>query len=131
MKLWRITFLILTALFFAFCSSNDSEQEYPSTTDSAQLFHPLNLGFSGGERQGNLSQPRMHVEGDMLYICTSQGLYAKKLTDDNGVWQQAGFNGIPLQDYARRTAKFWPCATTMRAAVSCYYRTMTDRHTRM
>jgi photosystem II stability/assembly factor-like uncharacterized protein len=102
MKLWRITFLILTALFFAFCSSNDSEQEYPSTTDSAQLFHPLNLGFSGGERQGNLSQPRMHVEGDMLYICTSQGLYAKNLTDDNGVWQQAGFNGIPLQDYARR-----------------------------
>ena len=27
---------------------------------SAQLFRPLNLGFNGGERQGNFSQPRMH-----------------------------------------------------------------------
>ena len=44
----------------------------------AQLFHPLGLGFSGGERQGNLSQPRMHVEGEKLYV--------------------------PLQGYARRGA---------------------------
>jgi hypothetical protein len=24
-----------------------------------------------------ISQPKMHVEGDRLYVCTSQGLYAK------------------------------------------------------
>ena len=69
---------------------------------SAQLFRPLGLGFNGGERQGNCSQPRMHVEGDRLYVCTSQGLYAKDLSADNSTWQLVGFEGIPLQDYARR-----------------------------
>ena len=68
---------------------------------SAQLFCPLNLGFNGGERQGNFSQPRMHVEGDRLYVCTCQGLYAKDLLADNSTWQLVGFEGIPLQDYAR------------------------------
>ena len=68
---------------------------------SAQLFRPLNLGFNGGERQGNFSQPRMHVESDRLYVCTCQGLYAKDLSADNSVWQLVGFKGIPLQDYAR------------------------------
>ena len=68
---------------------------------SAQLFHPLNLGFYGGERQGNSSQPRMHVEGDRLYVCTSQGLYAKDLSADNSTWQLVGFKGVPLQDYVR------------------------------
>ena len=67
----------------------------------AQLFHPLGLGFNGGERQGECSHPRMHIEGDKLYICTSLGLYAKDLTDDNSAWQIVGFEGIPLQDYAR------------------------------
>ena len=69
---------------------------------SAQLFRPLNLGFNGGERQGNFSQPRMHVEGDMLYVCTCQGLYFKDLSSDNSAWQLVGFEGVPLQDYARR-----------------------------
>jgi len=69
---------------------------------SAQLFHPLGLGFNGGERQGNSSQPRMHVEGDRLYVCTSQGLYAKDLSANNSTWQLVGFEGIPLQDYVRR-----------------------------
>ena len=69
---------------------------------SAQLFRPLNLGFNGGERQGIFSQPRMHVEGDKLYVCTSQGLYVKDLSNDNSEWQLVGFEGIPLQDYARR-----------------------------
>ena len=73
-------------------------------TATAQLFHPLGLGFSGGERQGNFSQPRMHVEGEKLYVCTSQGLYTKDLTDDNSALQQVGFDGIPLQGYARRGA---------------------------
>jgi photosystem II stability/assembly factor-like uncharacterized protein len=69
---------------------------------SAQLFRPLGLGFNGGERQGNCSQPRMHVEGDRLYVCTNQGLYAKDLSANNSAWQLVGFEGIPLQDYARR-----------------------------
>ena len=68
----------------------------------AQLFHPLGLGFNGGERQGNFSQPRMHVEGDRLYVCTNQGLYAKDLSANNSTWQLVGFEGIPLQDYVRR-----------------------------
>ena len=69
---------------------------------SAQLFRPLGLGFNGGERQGNCSQPRMHVEGDRLYVCTNQGLYAKDLSANNSAWQLVGFEGVPLQDYARR-----------------------------
>ena len=69
---------------------------------SAQLLHPLDLGFNGGERQGIFSQPRMHVEGDRLYVCTCQGLYAKDLSAENSTWQLVGFKGIPLQDYARR-----------------------------
>ena len=44
----------------------------------------------------------MHIEGDKLYVCTSQGLYAKDLNDKESAWQLAGFEGIPLQDYARR-----------------------------
>ena len=67
----------------------------------AQLFHPLGLGFNGGERQGECSHPRMHIKGDKLYICTSLGLYAKDLTNDNSAWKIVGFEGIPLQDYAR------------------------------
>ena len=74
---------------------------FPFVT-SAQLFRPLNLGFNGGERQGNFSQPRMHVEGNRLYVCTCQGLYAKDLSSGNSAWQLVGFEGIPLQDYVRR-----------------------------
>ncbi|MBP5506853.1 MAG: hypothetical protein J6Y23_03260, partial [Prevotella sp.] len=69
---------------------------------AAQLFQSLDLGFNGGERLGLFSQPRMHVEGDMLHVCTNQGLYAKDLSADNSAWQLEGFEGIPLQDYARR-----------------------------
>lgn len=66
------------------------------------LFHSLELGFNGGERQGNFSHPRMHVEGDKLYVCTYQGLFAKDLAVSNSTWQLIGFKDIPLQDYARR-----------------------------
>lgn len=69
---------------------------------SAQLLHSLGLDFNGGERQGDFSQPRMHLEGDRLYVCTSQGLYAKDMSADNSAWQLVGFEGVPLQDYARR-----------------------------
>ena len=74
-------------------------------TSTAQLLCPLGNGFNGGERLGensNTGTHAMHVEGDKLYVCTSQGLYAKDLADDNSAWQLAGFNGIPLQDYVRR-----------------------------
>ena len=69
---------------------------------AAQLFQSLDLGFNGGERLGLFSQPKMHVEGDWLHVCTNQGLYAKDLSADNATWQLVGFEGIPLQDYARR-----------------------------
>ena len=75
---------------------------FTTATAQAQLFQPLGLGFNGGERQGDFSQPRMHVEGDRLYVCTCQGLYAKDLSADNSTWQLSGFENIPLQDYARR-----------------------------
>ena len=71
-------------------------------TASAQLFRPLGLDTDRCKRVGPYSQPRMHIEGDKLYVCTSQGLYAKDLNDKESAWQLAGFEGIPLQDYARR-----------------------------
>ena len=49
----------------------------------------------------NFSLPKKHVEGDMLYFCTCQGLYFKDLSSDNSAWLLVGFKGIPLQDYAR------------------------------
>ncbi len=71
-------------------------------TATAQLFQSLGLGFNGGERQGICSQPRMHIEGNVLYVCTCRGLYAKDLKEYDSTWQLVGFDGIPLQDYARR-----------------------------
>ena len=73
-----------------------------SVTIHGQLFHSLGLGIGLGERQGIYSQPRMHVEGNILYVCTSQGLYSKDISGDDSEWQLAGFEGIPLQDYVRR-----------------------------
>ncbi|MBQ9649938.1 MAG: hypothetical protein IJV25_05900 [Prevotella sp.] len=88
MRIWRIMFMTLAV--------------FTTVVAQAQLFRPLGLGFNGGERQGIFSQPRMHIEGDRLYACTNQGLYAKELSNDNSAWQLVGFKGIPLQDYARR-----------------------------
>ena len=45
----------------------------------------------------------MHVEGDILYACTNQGLYSKDLSDDESTWQLVGFEGISLQDFVRRS----------------------------
>ena len=67
-----------------------------------QLFRPLGLGTGMGLQENEYSQPRMHVEGDTLYVCTNQGLYCKDLSDDESAWQLAGFEGIPLQDYVRK-----------------------------
>ena len=72
-------------------------------TASAQLFHSIGLGIDECKRPRSFySQPRMHIEGDRLYVCTNKGLFAKDLNDKGGVWQIVGFDGIPLQDYARR-----------------------------
>ena len=70
-------------------------------TGQGQLFRPLGLGSELCERNGNHSQPKMHVEGNILYVCTNQGLYSKDLSDGESEWQPAGFEGIPLQDYVR------------------------------
>ena len=67
-----------------------------------QLFHSLELKPEIGERQGEFSQPRMHIEGDRLYVCTNRGLYTRDLSNNDGSWLLAGFENIPLQDYVRR-----------------------------
>ena len=70
-------------------------------TGQGQLFRPLGLDSELCERNGSHSQPKMHVEGNILYVCTNQGLYSKDLSDGESAWQPAGFEGIPLQDYVR------------------------------
>ena len=87
MKLHRIIILSITCLI--------------SVNIEGQLFRSLGLGTNLGTRKGNYSQPRMHIEGNSLYVCTNQGLYSKNLAEDSSEWQCTGFNGIPLQDYVR------------------------------
>lgn len=87
MKIWIIAFTMLAA--------------YSTAIAQNQLFHSLDAGSEWGERQGNRSHPRMHIEGDKLYICTSLGLYSKDLAAEDSDWELAGFEGVPLQDYAR------------------------------
>ena len=68
-----------------------------------QLFKPLGLGSEKcGLNYNGYFQPQIHVEGDILYACTNQGLYSKDLSDEGSTWQLVGFEGIPLQDYARK-----------------------------
>ena len=65
-----------------------------------QAFRPLGLPI---EQDLQLREfcPRMHVEENTLFVCTNQGLYSKDLANDESEWLLAGFEGIPLQDYAR------------------------------
>ena len=72
-----------------------------SISVNGQLFHPLGLNIGRDEQKRNEFHPRMHVEENTLYVCTSRGLYSKDLSNDGSEWQLAGFEGIPLQDYAR------------------------------
>ncbi|MCH5311992.1 MAG: hypothetical protein J1E57_08575 [Prevotella sp.] len=72
-----------------------------AATTQGQLFRPLGLDSELCERNGNYSQPKMHVEGNILYVCTNQGLYSKDLSNGESAWQLAGFEGIPLLDYVR------------------------------
>ena len=88
MKLQRFFILSLTALI--------------SVATHGQLFHALGLGIDKCKREGLCSQPRMHVEGDILYVCTNQGLYSKDLSRKESAWQIVGFKDIPLQDYVRK-----------------------------
>ena len=87
MRLQRIAIITIAALV--------------SMTMQAQLFRPMGLGEELCKRQYNSFMPQMHVEENTLYVCTNQGLYSKDLTRDESEWQLAGFEGIPLQDYAR------------------------------
>jgi len=77
--------------------------EPTSVVADGQLFKPLGLGMETSRNMvGDWYQPQMHVEGDILYVCTNQGLYSKDLSSEGSEWQLVGFEGIPLQDYARR-----------------------------
>ncbi len=74
-----------------------------SVTTQGHIFHPLGLGSEKcGLNYNGYFQPQIHVEGDILYACTNQGLYSKDLSDEGSTWQLVGFEGIPLQDYARK-----------------------------
>ena len=66
-----------------------------------QQFHPLGLSDLVGRQSNDYYNPRMHVEDNMLYVCTRQGLYAKDLANDESLWQLVGFEEIPLMDFAR------------------------------
>ena len=80
-----------------------------------QLFKTLGLGIeSPKDLVADYYQPQMHIEGDILYVCTPQGLYSKDLSNDKSTWQLVGFEGIPLQDYAR-------CGDDMLALRHRYY----------
>ena len=80
-----------------------------------QLFKPLGLGIETSQDMvADYYQPQMHIEGDILYVCTPQGLYSKDLSIDKSTWQLVGFEGIPLQDYAR-------CGNDMLALRHRYY----------
>lgn len=74
---------------------------FVSIAAHGQLFHPLGLGEALGGSLSSPSYARMHVEENNLYVCTNQGLYCKDLSDDESEWRLAGFEGIPLFDYAR------------------------------
>ena len=71
-----------------------------SASMQAHLFRPLGLDIED-DQLGENFHPRMHVEGNTLFVCTNKGLYSKDLSSDESQWQLAGFENIPLQDYAR------------------------------
>ncbi|MBR1499783.1 MAG: hypothetical protein IJ615_09195 [Bacteroidaceae bacterium] len=76
---------------------------FASIASYGQLFKPLGLGMDKCYmREGGCFRPQLHVEGDILYACTNQGLFSMDLSDDGNEWQLVGFEGIPIQNYARR-----------------------------
>ena len=116
-------YLIVLFALFAFVLNVNAQENAPEiynmvvkmSDGTRQLFHPLGLGIeTSGDMVGEWYQPQMHIEGDILYACTNQGLYSKDLSDDESEWQLVGFEGIPLQDYVRR-------GEDMLALRHCYY----------
>ena len=75
---------------------------FVSATTRGQLFRPLGLGIEKCEQMWDHFRPQMHVEGNILYVCTNQGLYSKDLSAKDSAWQLVGFENIPLQDFVRR-----------------------------
>ncbi len=75
---------------------------FVSAAVHGQLFVPLGLGIETSDQLRQIFQPQMYVEGDILYVCTKQGLYSKDLTNNGSEWQLAGFEGVPILDYVRR-----------------------------
>lgn len=67
-----------------------------------QLFKPLGLGIGTPEEMVSEYQPQIHIEDNVLYACTRQGLYSKDLTNEGSDWQVIGFEGFPIHDYVRR-----------------------------
>ena len=88
MKLQRLAILVFAS--------------FVSVAIHGQLFHPLGLGIETSSDWVADFQPQMYVEGDILYVCTKQGLYSKVLSDVGSSWQLAGFEGIPILDYVRK-----------------------------
>lgn len=84
------------------CGSDDEQEERGTEPEQKEAFVPDTLVQVNGERPGDSSQPRAHIEGNRLYVCTSRGLYAKDLGEASSKYVLVGFKGIPLQDYARR-----------------------------
>ena len=66
-----------------------------------QAFRPLGLHIEKDSQVREDFCPKMHVEENTLFVCTNRGLYSKDLSNNGSEWQLAGFEGIPLQDYAR------------------------------
>lgn len=75
---------------------------FVSTATHGQLFKPLGIGIETPNQTVADFQPQMYVEGDFLYVCTTQGLYSKDLSDAESTWQLVGFEGIPVLDYVRK-----------------------------
>ena len=80
----------------------EGSDEPTSVVADGQLFKPLGLGIETPNDWVIDFQPQMYVEGNILYVCTKQGLYSKDLSKDESEWQLVGFEGIPILDYVRR-----------------------------
>ena len=88
---------------------------FVSVAVHGQLFKSLGLRIETPRRMiGDFFLPQMHVEDDLLYVCTKQGLYSKDLSDEGCEWQLVGFEGIPLQDCILR-------GNDILALHHCYY----------
>jgi len=98
MKQFLFLSFFIVATAFISCGSDDNDD--PVTPPEPVAADTLKQSYF--ERVAPESQPRMHIEGDILYVCTNHGLYSRDLRDAGSAWQLVGFKGEPLLDYARR-----------------------------